>query len=825
MPNFDDAPWNKPVEEEGRELRDSDVPSRRGSSKDTEDDPLTELIFDSVSFDDDFTGTLVSHKGAGDTDPLTRELFSGASSEQSAQKAEEVQEDAIREDPEDRAEPSARMNRSLDGATSSASHKEMLQARLARYEEREKELRAQLAQSTKPSARSGVDAVASETKPVSIPEPEEAKETQTQEVQDGVVPQKKTESVAVEPEPKKPEPDEIQKVASPETHGGATVDPVVASRAQENWFGARPDGIQAPQPASLPSVDMRRAETLQEDTDETRWGRRVFLASVGAVVIAAGVWGAAQTNVASSFSSYIGGLFNSSSFVAGQGEAEETFPPLFLLREEAALAGTPVGDELAATLDTFFEKNQSFAWLNIFRPAEVRADGSRSVPTDLALLNTALALKGQLEEETGVTTRPSDGELASYIEWLSFLQALLGTDGRYLVLTGSGERVTPAGGEPMVYSELVVSGGTVHIERSGSVADLNAALAAKVTPPEAVQVVKTGMDFHEAMWFLDFNVAGEVAADLYEQTTQRTIDGVFLLSASGTKRIAESEDATLSPEEAGWLNTLVNHLGAARVGEHASFARALTESFERNELQLYFKNTELASFVDKKNLAVDTALNTQDALAVGVRTWEGDGVDLKLVEHRPTFFADGSVTVQARTHLSNTDEESRRVYIKTYIPTGSFLLGQDGFSVRPPVPDFNYGEHGFSTHPAVTALQESQHERFPQLDVFKEGDYMVVGGWVDIPAGTAHVAALEYRLSERLAWERGTDEYTLDVVRSGAFKEFPFHFSATFEEGVTFSWREPQGFLTAGAAEYQQELTDDVTLRAELNFTKNDVSN
>ncbi len=803
MSDFQDAPWNKPVEEDGKELTSEDIPARRRKPEEHTHDPVTELLFSTVSFRKDFRGrageeTPRTVGQAGPVDALSRELFSH----------EPVSTGAVETTEEYTGVPATPTEKEEEGVhvpaepagESALSPREALLDRMTEYDRRDRELALRLSAVPKKRALERIQERTATPSPTPATAPTHVR------------------NVSSSPP------------AAGRIDGVRSVSPVLTTReaaAQENWFGA---GISAPPSGGPPRLAQEGGSTgsrIQEFYTKPPhhqagggWRKQVALAAL-VTVVGIGIWGIFGSAGLPQSLAGLGRFFGASSFVVSDAEAADIFPPVFELYENAVTAQATYKDdaslkELTDALEEFFKSNGAFSWSHMFVPASTRAAGAQMAPRDLELLAQALEHKAAFEQRHTHTLDPSTHAVEDYVVWLGFVADIVSQDGRYLVLTGSADKLSATGGEPEYYALLLVRDKTVTVERTGAVADLNAALVTKIIPPQAVQVQKTGLDFYDATWFLSFEATGSLTQLMYEETTQESIDGVVMLSAQTRDSLLRTMESAVPSVGHEWVRELVRTLGAQSAGEWRDVSTVFSEALTRRGLQLYFDTEERMAFVRGNHAATGAAV-TEDVLAVTARTWVGTDVDVSLVEYRPTFLNDGSVLGEARVHLKNTSVEPVRTYVKIYLPKESAVLEQRGYDARPSVPAFDYDEEGFINHDAVTTLNERRAEGTPQLDFFDESGLTAVGGWVTVPPGGMAVAALTHRPPLDLNGVNG-GVYRVSVLPTGTTESVPFHFTASYGEDMRFEWQEPLGFVAAQTAEYQRTLTDRLILSAQVFY-------
>ena len=774
MSDFKEAPWNKAVEKEGRELAADEIPSRRRKPGEQQSDPLTDLIFSGVSFKEGFKGERESKiKVDSDSVPHSAPLS----------------------EPERGSVPLPFDKRAA------------LLERLSQYDRSDAELSKKISQRVNRDTIEKLKQPASPSLGGPVPPPVVHAPTIIRES-----------SIVQSPQ-----------VAQSSVDGIA---PLSYPNAQDNWLGVAPvaTGLGSyVTPAQGRSSTEVQADRIQDfynkssqKSTKRNWRRPVLVALL--VLVAGGIGLATYEKGSFSFLSAVSKLFNPSSFVVSDADVEQTFPQLYELKKSVEEAENTYGgdktlEELSNALNDFFEENAAFSWFNIFRPASARSSQITVSPAAIEKLDKVLEFKKTFEQMHVHTLDPSTAELTSYIQWLAFSRELFGRDGRYLVLIGSELRPSIGSSEPEHYALLRIQSEEAQIERSGSVADLNAALTTKIIPPASLQAVKTNLDLYEASWFLDFETSGKLVTLMYEETTGENIDGVVFISWPSKNSLGVSNG--VSDQGSGWMSSFLAKLGTLSAGSWKNFSGELSQAVKRGGLQVFFERADLAEFAKTHELFIKPSSTTEDTLAASLRVWEGEA-RMKLLEYRPEFLADGSILGEVRVHVVGSPVSLTRAYVKIYMPLASTILDADGYAPRPKIPTFNYGQNGFAKHESVSNLSEKTLEIPAQLDTYVEGDLAVVGGWVIIPAGKEQMVRLQYRPPSRLNLSVAGDDYTLAVLPTGGSEDVPFRFAAKFQEDMVFEWTEPLGFVSGTLAEYQKTLSERLKFSATL---KNNVSN
>ena len=448
-------------------------------------------------------------------------------------------------------------------------------------------------------------------------------------------------------------------------------------------------------------------------------------------------------------------------------------------RKKEFLAAAEEAEKIQEILDEFFEANRNFSWLNIFR-------SSPASPQAVSRFEEALSRAEKLELKTE--------ELRPYLGWLRFWEQLLTRNGRYLVLSDlSADR------QDSDWMVLEISAGKTRIHSTGRLSELNAAVTTKLVPPKAVQVSKTNFDFYETDWFGDSRTQSEVITRLFSATTQTDVDGVVMIS----------------DEVVGELGTgleLANVFSfLERTADWRGLERVFKNALETHNLNLFFRDSELQSFVEKENLAQVLKLSpAEDGLSLNLLSWRGE-FNIGEVLYRPEFFVDGSIVSKLSVAVKNIGSGPGSAYLKLYLPFESDMLDSNGFAPSRRPPQFDYEGEGFESLKEIFEVS-GDSSGFPRLDFYKEGDFLAVGGWVQLQPGRSVNATLEYRLPFRLDWRGASDTYKLKVLKPGDIKELNFIFETPPSEEVGFELTEPQGTLIG--------LKEDLLLEARLNFVK-----
>ena len=740
-------------------LRPDDIPPRRRRPGDRPDDPLTELIFSSVSFSEDFKGKTTSSGKAKKT------------------KEEDNKKTGAVESPQEEV-PSFYLRHA--DLTPESRSRNVIEAELAAYDEDDRRLKEKI------RASHGASSHPAPPFPARVHQPDSIHRD---------VPRVGIEAIAL------PVAERLSSRAPSRVH--AKLD-ALRSRTILATPGDSPAEIRE---SSLPSRGLTRRRRLRTG--------HIFIAGLFGILCVGGIAAALLNN---------GGRFpfsllSSSSYLVLNASDEKNFPPLFALREEISRLETETEHDAlnsaAEQLDVFFKSNRAFSWLAPFKD-----DASLGEVRGLEEARAAIEASRAFQDQSGRTMTSLD-MAAQYEQWLSFWHGLFSRDASYLLIATAGGLQTPALREPVSYALVSVRDGEVSVERSGSIEELNAAIAAKLIPPRPVQVVKTGFDFYEAGWFLDFETAGEELLMLFEETTgAKNLAGVLAVDEEVLAALSDVTGRALTAADPQWTTLLFEKLHQEAPDRWSRYGEELAKGMGTHALQLYLKDESLQTFVEDAPYAVELGrAEGEDALSVGMRLFQGEGAELSLVSHRPYFFKDGSVIVRAEATIDSTSDSPQRAFVKFYVPQGSQLLERAGFSSAPPLPLFDYEGNGFRARESVQSSEVADEvQGFPELSMFHEGSFLAVGGWIDLPARSSKTLSLRYRLGWRLDWRSGADTYRLRVIRPGSWVRFPFKYQAEYEEGIEYRWKDPAGYTSEKIIEYQEILSSDRILSAEIRY-------
>lgn len=618
-------------------------------------------------------------------------------------------------------------------------------------------------------------------------------------------------------------------------------------RAEENWFSAELADL-SPQTKSF-KIDYK--------DEASSWKKKIVLAGLAIIIFAGGLgmvrdgnfFSLAKDMGAKLFSAENKEFLSSQSFVLLNAEEDLSFPPLFLLKKnieekEKELIAQAANNkssknillesaqelrEMEEILNNFFEINENFSWVNMFRQKVNNIYGGEvaSYPLKLGLVSQVLQKKISLEKKSGITIEPSNKDINSYGNWLNFWTNILTQDASYLILSTHPENRSPAGGEPYNYIVLNIQGGKLSIGESGKVTDLNAAMTHKIIPPEPIQVMKTNFDFLEAGWFLETEKFAVITRDFYESTTGQSIDGVILVSHELLVELNQKQGFNFNPNEPDWFSEIITTLLRRPQVNWRVFEQSLNQAIKDKRIIAWFNDEELERFVKDNNLEISLDRKTfsnnnqgkQDSFSLGLRSWGGSDFGIETIEYEPKFFVDGSIVSKLSLFLRNNKEEDADVYLKFYLPLSSTILANDGFSEKPNSPNFDYISNGFSQNQNILKLSSYYNEiGLENFDFFQEGEFLVLGAWVLIPSSARKVVSLEYRLPFRLDWQSGRDSYELAILKPGFSGSIPFRFRTSLEDNIGFNWQEPKGFISDSSAEYQIILRGDELLKAEIIY-------
>lgn len=596
-----------------------------------------------------------------------------------------------------------------------------------------------------------------------------------------------------------------------------------AVRAQDDWFQVRLSANE-----KISRIKNLAEEVKNEKYDgfgeeefeiQNRRGKnekkdpRVFIAILFIILIPAVasvfLFSSRQNFFKNFFSSINSKLLGSSSFVIVNSENSLVFPGVS--EAKAKLAGSGVSEETGTFFDNFFEENSSFGWMNIFKK---KAVGQSAGINGLDFLEKA---KENIKSVSNPSLDSVGKDLEKEIAKLDFWNRFLSLGNQYLVVLNDSGIQRPSGGKPIGYAVVRSDGERLETIGSGKFLVIDAASGLKIIPPDPIKPFSTAWLPSDSGWFLDFSESGKTFAVFFEDATQLKVDGVLSLDKIFLKEVSFRESLIFDIESPNWFYGFVGAIERKPNYRWAGLADELGKAVKSRKIQFYFRDERMNKYARDFDWFVSANVpEKNDALGVRWAAFEGNGIELELIESRVGVNSDGSLFENLNVMMKQETSGASKSYFKIYIPKNSEITKVSGFSEKEKIPEFDYIGGGFVSDRRIKKTLSVSDESW-NADVFEESGLTVVGGWIDAGAGERKKISLEYKPPFKLSRDsKGVLTYNSKIFKPLQDSDVPFRFNLLPKEGVEIISLEPNGFITENLGEYQGTLGSDLNLSASL---------
>ncbi len=579
-------------------------------------------------------------------------------------------------------------------------------------------------------------------------------------------------------------------------------------RAEEDWF------LIKSQPGEYFNIRKNSLGDGNSRSGHKTWLAGLFLFLLPAV-LGFFLFSGDSNFVKASIGTFNSKLMSAASFTLVNSEEGSSFP--FLVRIRNKLNSQNQIQNAAVSIDKFLEKNSAFSWQDVFRKNFLWADNSMFLEWNLLELARAelLSLEKQYNTETLKNLRL---ELDQGISWLNFWQNLFQPGKDYLIVLADSENSSPGGGVPVIYTLVRTTDSGLEVVNSGKFSALDAAASSKIIPPQPLQVFSTSWLPTMAGWFLDFGESAKTTLDFFANTTQTQPIGLVVVSKDALKSFSLKESILFNIDSTDWFSGLMQALSRKQPQKWVALSDSLEDLLAAHKIQFYFADKSLQEFVNSSGwINSPVADNKSGSLGVA---WVADkpGLKTELIEHNSDVFEDGSIVSKLNISLRQASSDAVSGYYKIYIPRGSQVLKVDGFSARKVSPDFDYSGKGFTKDARLSEIKEFSANK--NVDIFEEGGFDVLGGWVSLKSEERKVFSVDYVLPFRIYYKGGDARYQFKVFRPYQPEDIPFRFTVSPQKGVEIISLNPDGFISEGLGEHQSNLARDLRLEAVLRFDR-----
>jgi len=381
----------------------------------------------------------------------------------------------------------------------------------------------------------------------------------------------------------------------------------------------------------------------------------------------------------------------------------------------------------------------------------------------------------------------------------AILTQLLGeqTLKRYLFVFQNTNEIRPTGGFIGSLALVDIDRGKIknlEIPGGGSY-DFQGQLTQNVLSPYPLQLINSRWELQDANWFPDFSLSAQKIKWFFEQSGGPTIDGVIAVNSDVISQILEitgpiflakhnqtfnSTNVILALQEnidkenktgdktkpkqilADLAPELIKNLFDSSNKEFLSLVKLLKNSFDKKQVQVYFKNQSWQEKFDAYDWTGKIKSPSQDYLMV-VNSNIGGGKTDAYIKQKINLLSeiknDGQIinTVQiTRTHTGNKNDYFEKTsnldFVRIYVPKGSKLLKDEGFANVPTEKFEKPAEHLLPDFDLQTISGQTFVKENSQTIINNELNKTVFGNWIQVDPEETKTAFFQYVLPYKLKY-------------------------------------------------------------------------
>ncbi len=371
------------------------------------------------------------------------------------------------------------------------------------------------------------------------------------------------------------------------------------------------------------------------------------------------------------------------------------------------------------------------------------------------------------------------------------LSVFLGKDElrNYLLVFQNDSELRPSGGFMGSVAEVRFSEGKIHsmYVPPGGPYDLKSQLTARVQAPEPMHLINPLWQFQDANWHADFAKSAESINWFWSNSGQPTLDGVIAVNASFMESVLSVLGPIEMPEYGKTITAENFYLETQKAVEleydktenapkkfigdlfdeiliqsknlkkeqWLMLASAASEALETKNIQIAMFDADEEALINQFGWGGSYKQTGGDFLAIvgaNIAGQKTDRVVKESVLHEVKIEADGSIIDKVllnRVHEGSKNELFYGVrnvqYVRFYLPKGSEIIDASGFLTPPE----NLFKKPLATDEKDALLDMIEQSQIPGPDsttIAIEGDYTVVGGWLQLDPGRSQDVIISYRL-------------------------------------------------------------------------------
>ncbi|MBD3281809.1 DUF4012 domain-containing protein [Candidatus Uhrbacteria bacterium] len=359
----------------------------------------------------------------------------------------------------------------------------------------------------------------------------------------------------------------------------------------------------------------------------------------------------------------------------------------------------------------------------------------------------------------------------------------------YLLVFQNDSELRPSGGFMGSIAEVRMLNGEIHsiYVPEGGPYDLKSQLTARVQSPEPMHLINPLWQFQDANWFADFYKSAEKINWFWSKSGQPTVDGIIAVNASFMEDILEVTGPIEMPEYGkiitadnfyietqkaveieydkkenkpkkfigDMFDELLAKVKAMPKDDWLKLAAAASEGLGTKDIQMAMFREEEQEFVEQFGWGGRFKETDGDFLAITEANIAGQKTDRVVKEsvlHEVNIKASGSI--ENKVHLNRVHQGEKNElfygvrnvsYVRFYLPKGAEVLSAEGF-LPPPERLFKEPLEEDGKDPELESIEESAEPGPGTVWTAMEGDYTVVGGWLQLDPGRSQDVIISYRL-------------------------------------------------------------------------------
>jgi hypothetical protein len=194
-------------------------------------------------------------------------------------------------------------------------------------------------------------------------------------------------------------------------------------------------------------------------------------------------------------------------------------------------------------------------------------------------------------------------------------------------------------------------------------------------------------------------------------------------------------------------------------------AGAISNGLDQKDIQIYMKDSQMASFVKKNNWDGSQGqpqFDYLDVVATNIGGGKTDGVINQDIYHKAEVQADGSVVDKvliSRQNFGPVDSYftilPNRDYIRVYVPQGSKLISAAGFS-GVPANLFKKPEDYLKDDLRLASENSASVDQASGVKTYDENGKTVFANWSIVKPGETRDIVLTYQLPNKLIFQTTT---------------------------------------------------------------------